>query len=82
MLGDCLHGSQLDSEIGSLGAPTLLTAAEQKFSYARYNCMMDSKDVGDPMTPSELQLDNLQALQRLQTIGREYAAREVRREHL
>jgi hypothetical protein len=82
VLGDCLHGSQLDSEVGSLGAPTLLTEAEQKFSYARYNCMMDSKDVGDPMTPSELQLDNLRALQRLQTVGREYAAREVRREHL
>jgi hypothetical protein len=82
VLGDCLHGSPLDAEIGSLDAPTLLAAADQKFSYARYNCMMDSKEVGDPMTPTELELDNLRALQRLQTIGREYAAREVRRGHL
>jgi hypothetical protein len=82
VLGDCVHGSQLDSEIGALGAPTLLTAAEQKFTYARYNCMMDSKEVGNPMTPSELELDNLQALQRLKGIGRDYAAREVQREHL
>jgi hypothetical protein len=82
VLGDCLHGSQLDSEVGSLGAPTLLSAAEQKFTYARYNCMMDSKEVGDPMTPSELELDNLRALERLRAIGRDYAEREVRREHL
>lgn len=82
VLGDCLHGAELDSEIGSLGTPTLLSADEQKFTYARYNCMMDSKDVGAPMTPTELQLDNLQAIERLRAIGREYAAREVRREHL
>jgi uncharacterized protein len=82
VLGDCLHGADLDSEVGSLGAPTLFAATEQKFTYARYNCMMDSMEVGDPMSPSELQLDNLRAIQRLQAIGREYAAREVRREHL
>lgn len=82
VMGDCLHGSQLDSELGALDAPTLFAPSEQKFSYVRYNCMMDSKDVGNPMSPTELQLDNLQAIERLTTIGREYAAREVRREDL
>jgi hypothetical protein len=82
VLGDCRHGSQLDSELGSLDAPTLLSPAEQKFSYVRYNCMMDSKDVGNPMSPTELQLDNLRAIERLTSIGREYAAREVRRDDL
>lgn len=82
VLGDCLHGPQLDSEIGSLDSPALLSAAEQKFSYVRYNCMLDSKDVGNPMSPTELEIDNLRAVERLQAIGREYAAREVKREHL
>jgi hypothetical protein len=82
ILGDCLHGSQLDVELGSLDAPTLLLPAEQKFSYARYDCLMDSTEVGSPMTPKELQLDNLHAIRRLQTIGKEYASRVVRREHL
>jgi uncharacterized protein len=82
VLGDCVHGDELDQEIGSLDAPSLLSASEQKFTYARYNCMMDSKEVGDPLTPAELQLDNLRAIERLQTIGREYAARAVKREHL
>ncbi len=82
ILGDCLHGSQLDSEIGALDAATLLPPTEQKFSYARYNCLMDSAEVGDPLTPRELQLDNLRVIQRLRTIGREYAAAHVKREHL
>ncbi len=82
VLGDSLHGSQLDSELGSLETPTLLSSAEQKFTYVRYNCMMDSKDVGNPLTPPELQIDNLRAIERLQSIGRDYAAREVKREHL
>jgi patatin-like phospholipase/acyl hydrolase len=82
VLGDCLHGAPLDSELGSLETPALLAPAEQKFSYVRYNCMMDSKDVGDPLTPTELQIDNLRAVERLQAIGRDYAAREVKREHL
>jgi patatin-like phospholipase/acyl hydrolase len=82
ILGDCLHGSSLDSELGALDTPTLLSRAEQKFSYVRYNCMLDSRDVGNPMTPSELQLDNLRALERLQAAGRDYAARTVKREHL
>jgi hypothetical protein len=60
----------------------LFSGNEQKFTYARYNCMMDSKEVGDPLTPAEMQLDNLRAIERLRSIGREYAARTVRREHL
>ncbi len=44
--------------------------------------MMDSKDVGNPLTPTELQIDNLRAIDPLQAIGREYAARVVKREHL
>ena len=82
VMGHCLHGSQLDSEIGCLDSATLLSPAEQKYSYARYNCMMDSNEVGQPLTPTELKLDNLNVIKRLQDIGRTYAAANVRREHL
>ena len=78
VLGDCLHGCHLDTELGCLDTPTLLAPAEQKFSYARYNCMMDSNDVGIPMTAEELLLDNLRAIQRLHEIGRDYADKFVK----
>ncbi len=82
ILGDCLHGSPIDSEIGRLDAPSLLDAGQQKFSYARYNCEMDSSEVGEPMTPTELQMDNLKVISRLRDIGRAYAEANVRPEHL
>ena len=82
VLGHCLHGSLLDSEIGCLNGPSLLSSNEQKFGYARYNCLMDSKEVGTPMTPTELQLDNLRVIERLREIGLRYTAENLRREHL
>jgi hypothetical protein len=82
VLGDCVHGAALDSELGDLTKPTLLSPTDQKFTYARYNCAMDSPEVGLPLTPAELKLDNLRMMPRLQEIGRAYAARCVQREAL
>lgn len=82
ILGDCLHGAPIDSEIGSLDTPTLLPHRHQQFSYARYNCAMDTAEAGDPLTQPQLKLDNVTMTTRLQAIGRGYAERHVRREHL
>ena len=86
VMGRCLHGSKLDSELQCLAEQHewLLPAAEQKFSYARYNAQLDSPaDTGGvPMTPRELKLDNQKAIPRLQAIGRAYAETAVRAEHL
>jgi hypothetical protein len=82
ILGDCLHGAQIDSEIGELDNLSLLSRAEQKFSYVRYNCLMDSSEVGVPLTDRDLKLDNLTMTSRMQAIGQRYAEQQVRREHL
>jgi hypothetical protein len=82
VLGDCVYGAGLDSEIGSLDSPTLLPDAEQRFTYVRYNAAMDSRDVGVPLTRKELKLDNLRMMPRLRTIGRNYADVAVDAAHL
>jgi hypothetical protein len=82
VLGDCLHGADLDSEIGSLGSPSLLPDAAQRFSYVRYNIAMDSREIGQPLTRRQLALDNLAMMPRLRAIGRDYAAATVRIAHL
>jgi hypothetical protein len=82
VLGDCLHGADLDSEIGSLDSPTLLSDATQRFTYVRYNVAMDSSEVGRPLTRKELELDNLNMMPRLCGIGRDYAAANVTQAHL
>lgn len=73
VMGDCIHGAPLDTEVGALDAPSLFGAAEQKFTYVRYDQPFDSKE-GD--------MDDLRLIPVLQRMGREYAARHVQREHL
>ena len=83
VIGRCLHGAPLDAELGCLDTASLLAPAEQKFSYARYNATLDSdQEIGTAMTAKELALDNLEAIERLQQVGRDYAARAVRADHL
>jgi hypothetical protein len=82
VLGDCVHGAGLDSEIGALDSPTLLPDAAQRFTYVRYNVAMDSREIGLPLTRKELELDNLKMMPRLRDIGRDYAAANVNAAHL
>jgi hypothetical protein len=79
ILGDCLHGDPIDSELGELTAPTLLSADQQKFTYVRYDMPLQSPQDAPEAMPS---LDDLQRLQWLIDQGRACAADEVRREHL
>jgi patatin-like phospholipase/acyl hydrolase len=81
VLGDCLHGSPIDSEIGDLLRPTLLSSAEQKFTYVRYDVALDS-DAGHHMTAVQSRLDNLDSIPLLKAVGTEYAARTVQPYHL
>ena len=82
MLGHCLHGAPIDSEMGALDAPSLFAPGEQKFSYVRYNAALDSGEFGPPMTGAELKLDNLAMISRLTEIGRQYADAVVKPSHL
>ncbi len=83
VIGDCVHGYALDAEIGALETPTLFTAGEQKFTYARYDQPFDDRDPKIAALSHDLfELDNLKIIPLLQEIGREYAAAHVRKEHL
>ena len=83
IIGDCVHGGALDSEIGALEMPTLFNAGEQKFTYARYDQPFDERDSKiAALAPNIFELDNLKMIPALQALGCEYAAAHVRREHL
>ncbi|HWA10763.1 MAG TPA: patatin-like phospholipase family protein [Opitutaceae bacterium] len=83
VLGDCVHGVKLENELGDLHGPGLLSAAEKKFSYVRYNYEYSRQELEDLLHTSRLQftMDNLELIPYLQQTGRAYAA-NVRREHL
>ena len=83
VMGDCVHGAALDLEIGALEIPTLLAKQEQKFTYARYDKLLDATDPRIKELPGgEIRLDALDQVPLLQELGREYAEQHVRREHL
>ena len=83
VLGDCMHGAAMDFEIGALERPSLLAAPEQKFIYARYDQPLDERHPKIKALPrGQFQLDNLKLIPLLQELGREYADKHVRLEHL
>jgi len=79
ILGDCLHGGPIDSEIGELQTPTMLASHEQKFTYVRYDMALDAEA---HMPIGETRLDNLAAIPQLRQVGAAYAAANVKNCHL
>ena len=83
VLGDCVHGAVLDSELQALDQPSLLAAQEQKFTYVRYDQPFEPARVpGGRGAGSSGEMDDVSLIPALQQAGREYAARHVRRDHL
>ncbi len=83
ILGDCLYGAPLDSEIGDLHEASLLPPAEQKFSYVRYDAELDaSSELSALPTRMRMRLDNLRLMPLLQQLGADYAAKVVSLAHL
>ena len=81
VLGKCLHGEVLDSEIGNL---IETTEVEKRFSYARYNQTFTPEEIEQIKreTGCGLELDNLSLLDVLTRHGASYAAANVQPEHL
>lgn len=81
-LGHCMHGEDLDSEVGNLeGCPL---PGRDWFSYVRYNKSYSGKAATE-LLQKHPNLDKLDAVQRiplLREIGREYAKEHVQLEHL
>ena len=83
VLGDCVYGAPLDSEIGTLDVPTLLGANEQKFTYVRYDQAWNAEhSTAAGLSGLEAELDDVKPIPVLQRIGQEYASEHVRLEHL
>jgi hypothetical protein len=84
VLGDCRFGAPIDSEIGDLHGPGLLSAVEKKFSYVRYNRMFDANEAPRLASGKQVRftLDNLELIPFLQETGRQYARQHVTPAHL
>jgi len=81
-LGQCIHGEDLDSEIGALQGVAL--SGRDWFSYVRYNKSYMGR-VADELlqrNPELAQLDAIRAVPLLQEIGRAYAEEHVQIGHL
>jgi len=81
VLGHCLYGGPIDAELGEMLEPSLFAPAEQKFSYVRYNCRLDTFP-DPPWSAQEFSLDNLAMIPRLHALGTRYAEEHIRSEHL
>jgi hypothetical protein len=81
-LGQCIHGEELDSEIGNLEGAAL--SGRSWFSYTRYNKSYMGKDAEEFLRQNaELaQLDAIHAIPALREIGHAYAQEHVCIEHL
>jgi len=84
VLGDCRFGPPIDSEVGMLMGPTLLSGDEKKFAYVRYNRFFPAEETAAMTreTGQRFTLDNVGLIPYLQKVGKAYAAEAVRREHL
>ncbi|HEX4998950.1 MAG TPA: patatin-like phospholipase family protein [Terriglobia bacterium] len=81
-LGACLHGEELDSEIGNL--IPLAVPGPRWFSYVRYNQSFLGDDAQKLLarSPGISKLDAVDAIPLLRETGRMYAERNVALEHL
>lgn len=81
-LGQCIHGEELDSEIGDLKGAAL--PGRSWFSYVRYDRSYMGKAAEElfQKTPQLAELDAVHAMPLLREIGRTYAQEHVRIEHL
>jgi uncharacterized protein len=83
VLGDCVHGGRIDSEVESLDTPTLFSPAEQKFTYVRYDEAFDMQHrEGQVLANADAELDDVTLIPILQQMGRGYASAHVRLEHM
>ena len=81
-LGQCIHGEQLDSEIGNLEGAAL--SGRSWFSYVRYNKSYLGRESEELLrqNPQLSAIDAVTAVPSLREIGRAYAQEHVRIEHL
>jgi uncharacterized protein len=81
-LGECIYGEPLDSEIGDLvGVPL---PGDRWFSYVRYNKSFKAEELEELLRTDRrlAQLDAVQSIPMLRTLGQSYAQKNIKLEHL
>ena len=82
VLGDCVFGDAIDSEVGDLAGPAA-GGGEKRFTYVRYNQVFNvASSAGPGESQVDMRLDRVANMPVYQRLGREYAAAHVRLEHL
>src|SRR5438046_417801 len=83
VMGDCVFGAEIDSELQKLDSPSLFASSGQKFTYVRYDQPFEvSPCEAKRMTRGRTEMDNLELIPFLQRAGKEYAGKYVSVEHL
>jgi patatin-like phospholipase/acyl hydrolase len=88
VMGRCLHGPVIDSEVGELieSAEHMegLLSQPRRFTYVRYNTDFNSPEFEAILQKygGDVPMDSPSLIPALQTVGQSYARSEVREEHL
>jgi patatin-like phospholipase/acyl hydrolase len=83
VMGRCLFGDRIDREVGTLVADPDAAPMHKQFSYVRYDHTFGVDELAECMKKfGAMNLANVRAMPFLANLGREYAARHVRIEHL
>jgi len=82
VLGKCLHGETIDSEVGDLIDQQVVP--EKRFSYVRYNKTFTAEEIAEirRISGSGFELDNLRLMDILTARGAAYARQCVNETHL
>ena len=84
VLGRCLFGDEIDSEVGALISEGVPHPDDKQFTYARYEHVFTDEEMQRAKTTygGDFTLDNLRIMPFFAEIGARYAEQHVRLEHL
>ncbi len=84
VLGECVFGAAVDSELGDLHTAGLLAPAEKKFRYLRYNRRFAPDEIAaiERQTGQPFDLANIGLIPELTALGAAYAGESVQPRHL
>ena len=84
VLGRCLFGDEIDSEVGALIDQDTPPAGDAQFTYVRYEHVFTDEEMRHARTThgGDFSLDNLRIMPFFAEVGARYAERNVHLEHL
>ena len=84
VLGRCLFGDEIDSEVGAMISEGVPQTSGKQFSYVRYEHVFTDEEMRHAKAThgGDFSLDNLRIMPFFAEVGARYAERNVRLEHL